>query len=63
VIGPDSTATRSTTFVSLYSDETRDPYLSSYERIMTRFDADRQDAPEGAALYEQVVSLGATPQA
>jgi hypothetical protein len=49
--------------VSLYSDETRDPYLSSYERIMTRFDADRQDAPEGAALYEQVVSLGATPQA
>ncbi len=47
-----------TTFNQLYSDEARDPCARSYARIMNRFDAGALNAPEGQALFNQVVSAG-----
>jgi len=57
------TTNRHTTFTFLHSDKTYDPYKRQYKRIMARFDATRQDAPAGAALFKKVVGFGAMPQA
>jgi len=46
------------TFSQLYSNEGEDPFQRNYERVMQRFDADRDDAVTSAALFQQVMGLG-----
>jgi hypothetical protein len=48
------------TFAQLYDDASKDPFKRNYERIMERFDPDRNDAVRDDVLFQQAVSLGGT---
>ncbi len=48
------------TFAQLYDDASKDPFKRNYERIMERFDPDRNDAVRSDVLFQQAVSLGGT---
>jgi hypothetical protein len=51
------------TFRALYQDASADPYQGRYERIMERFDPERNNAISHVMLLEQAGGAGAIPQA